>query len=57
MNISALKKKLLAKGLVFSLAGNSISVMFFGVGYCPLKSIDLVAHHPRQSGLLAAPSG
>jgi hypothetical protein len=33
MKISNLKKKLLAKGLVFSLIGDLMAGMFFGVGY------------------------
>jgi hypothetical protein len=33
MKISDLKKKLLAKGLVFGLVVDSISLIFFGVGY------------------------
>jgi hypothetical protein len=33
MKIIDLKKKLLAKGLVFSLVGDIVAGMFFGVGY------------------------
>jgi hypothetical protein len=33
MKLSDLKKKLLAKGLVFSLMGDLVSGIFFGVGY------------------------